>query len=324
MREALARRGTFTAILTLVSLAQGCGGAQQSHRGAEGPWYVVQFKAAALPATRASGQPWHTGGGEDNTLLGGLVGLALGYPGVGLMFGKAMSTGPSAEAPAAFVELKIAGDTYTVSPVGQSLAPRWEQPIAFPRARYPKSTPALIQIRDAVDESVLGQRELTVGELVSDGARTLTDLGDVRSLDLDVSTLPARGISTIALRVPTDRSLRALVQGVDVAWVPVPVWNGDRVTIQASGSVCPASDPSECYGPEGARPGAYSSYNYREFPKARHASLVAVLPGQTEVVGQTAGFVVQQSGFMLLFVNDTDEDNNEGVFDVEVTIEPAR
>jgi hypothetical protein len=55
----------------------------------------------------------------------------------------------------------------------------------------------------------------------------------------------------------------------------------------------------------------------------RGGPLVALLPGEGFVVGAHLSIVAEQSGFLLLFVNDTDEDNDEGGFDVRVVVEPG-
>jgi hypothetical protein len=60
---------------------------------------------------------------------------------------------------------------------------RVSQPLAIAAKRYRPEAQALIQILDAIDQGVLGQRSLTVKELLAPGVRTLTGLGDVASLE---------------------------------------------------------------------------------------------------------------------------------------------
>ena len=320
-------RGAITAALIGALMLSGCGGAPrgggEGQLAVSGPWLEVRFVAAALPARRASGAAWHQSGSDGSAgLIGGLIGLAIGYPEIGFALGSALVTEAQPEAPAPMVVVKIEGDTYRLSPIGRTLAPRWSQPLAIAAKRYRPEAQALIQILDAIDQGVLGQRTLTVKDLLAPGARTLTGLGDVASLDLEVRARPPRPTASFQLFVDGTRSLQQLKSGANQRWAPVPVWNGDRVTVEAVGEVCP-SRPAPCFDADGAEPGRWSSYNYAMFSSARHASLVAVLPGQTEAVGVQKSFVAAQSGFLLLFVNDTDEDNNTGGFDVLVTVEPA-
>lgn len=304
-----------------------CGGAPSGKAapsaGASG-WYEVRFAAAALSARRASGAPWHSGGVDSSLgLFGGLLGLAVGYPELGFAIGSSMVSEPSPEAPAPIVVLKIEGEEYRLSSIGQTLAPRWTQPIAVPAYRYRPQAQVVVQVLDAIDSGVLGQRETTVDELLRDGKRTWTNLGEVASLDLSVRPMPARSAVTFEMFVDGRRSLEELKDGEDKRWAPVPVWNGDRVTVRARGEICP-SRPTPCFDADGAEPGRWRGYNYDDFSEARHASLVGILPAQPIAMGVEKSFIVQQSGLLLLFANDTDPDNNEGGFDVEVTVEPPQ
>ncbi len=314
-------RPSFAVVLFIVLCA--CGGPQRVGDGGDA-WHEVRFKAAALPARRASGAPWHMSSGDRSAgLLGGLIGLAVGYPEVGFALGSSLVEDPEPEAPAPYIAVKIRGDTFQISPVGQTLSPRWSQPIAIDVGRYRAGEKAIVQVLDAVDEgAVLGQREVTVGELLAGGSRTLTDIGEVASLDIEVTVHKARPVLTVDSYVDASRSLDDLMAGKDERWTAIPVWNGDQVTIEAGGSVCP-SRPTPCFGPEGAEPGRWTSYNYDEFKEARHAALVAVLPWEGLAVGERISITAEQSGFLLLFVNDTDEGNNEGGFDVRVTVAPG-
>lgn len=314
------------ACLGCAALAAACGGAPSASPGrpADPGWVEVRFEAAALPARRGSGAVWHSGGADSSLgLFGGLLGLAVGYPELGFAIGSSLVSSPSPEAPAPIVVLKIAGDEFRLSAIGQTLAPRWAQPIAISAGRYPPEEQVVVQIIDAIDQGVLGQRELTVGELLRPGHRTWTNLGEVASLDLSVRAMPRRSPVTFEMFVDGQRSLEDLKDGEDRRWAPVPVWNGDRVTVRARGELCP-SRPSPCYDADGAEPGRWSSYNYEAFSDARHASLVGVLPAQPIAIGVEESFVVRQSGLLLLFVNDTDPGNNDGGYSVEVTVEPPR
>lgn len=315
------RSGVLGLLLALIIGSAGCGGAQRARSGGTA-WYEIRFKGAALSSRRASGVPWHTSGSDQSaSLIGGLIGLAVGYPEVGFALGSALTSEPEPEAPAPYVVLKVGGDTYQLSPIGQTLAPRWSQPIAVPSGRYASKTPALIQILDAVDGGILGQRTTTVGELLAPGPRTLTEIGDVASLDVEARAMEPRPVVSVELFVDAQRSVDELKGGADPRWTAIPIWNGDTVTIRATGEVCP-SEPTPCFGPAGAEPGRWAKYNYDAFATSRHASLVAVLPGQAIAVGDERTFVAEQAGFLILFVNDTDEGNNAGGFDVRVDIAP--
>jgi hypothetical protein len=317
-REVWAMRALWLAAIAIV--ASSCGAAQRATERAGSPWYEVHFRGAALPAVRANGGPWHMGQSDNSSsLLGGLLGLAVGYPALGFAIGSAMVSDPTPEAPAPYVIVRIDGETYGISPIGRTLAPAWAQPIAIPAHRHRRDAEVLVQVRDAVDNGVLGQRTMRVDEFLRPGARTLTDVGDVASLDLDVRKAHGRPVAHYDFYVDARRSLEELADGGSETWRAVPVWNGDRVTVRASGSACP-SGPSSCYGPTGAEPGRWSNYAYRGFEQVPHIALVGLLPGQPVAIGDGHTFIAERAGMLLLFVNDTDADNNEGGFRVNVEV----
>lgn len=93
------------------------------------------------------------------------------------------------------------------------------------------------------------------------------------------------------------------------------------MTVTATGKACP-SGPDECFNANGADPGRWGSYKYAGFADAPHIALVGALPEQALVVGREKTFTVDRAGFLLLFVNDTDEGNNQGGFQVHVEVRP--
>lgn len=284
-------------------------------------WYAVHFKSARFDSRRANGEPWHTSP-SDNTavLVGGLIGLAVGYPTLGLSLGKAASDkGGDPLAPAPFVDLKIDDVTYRVSPVGRTYAPAWNQPIAIDARRRHGNEQVIIQVRDGVDDSMIAQYETTLAELLAAATRTFTAPDSVSSIDVAVAAMPGREPAEYVLHVPSTMSLESLAATGATGWHPIPVWNGDTVTIEATGAVCPSSR-RECFDPNGAEPGRWKNYSY--FPELRHASLVALAPGNTYGVGASGAFQVAQSGSVLLFVNDTDVRNNDGAFEARVVVMP--
>jgi len=311
-------------LLIMLMSCFACGGGQHANaRRIEPGWYAVQFTNARLDARRPDGRPWHTSESDKTALIiGGLIGLAAGYPGLGLTLGEAASEpGGDPLAPAPFIDLKIEGETYRVSPVGRTYAPNWRQPIAIDARRRRGDERVIIQLRDAVDESAIAEHETTLGELLARPAQTFTRLGAVMSLDVVVSPMPARPPAEYRVVVPATVRFEDLAREGAPGWRPIPVWNGDTVEVEASGRVCPSSK-SECFDANGAEPGRWESYNY--FKKVPHASLVAAVPGEGIPIGVHRMFHVRQAGWVLLFVNDDDVGNNSGGFEVRAVVTPPR
>jgi hypothetical protein len=283
----------------------------------------VRFTSARLDGRRPDGSPWHAKPADDAAaILGGLIGLAVGYPSVGLSIGQAADDpGGDPLAPAPFIDLKIEATTYRVSAVGTTYSPNWQQPIAIDARGYTGNEQVVVQIRDAVDDSVIAQHETTLAKLVSRPAQTFTDMGPVKTLDVVAKEAAPRKSIEYRISVPAHATLQVLLDGGAKGWAPIPVWNGDTVRIEATGAVCPSS-PDECFGPDGAQEGRWKSYSYEGFKNARHASLVAVVPGGRYAFGAHGTIKIEQSGRVLLFVNDTDVGNNSGAFQVKVTVVP--
>lgn len=315
-------------VATFVVLAMACGSGTGVAwpSGEQSRWWIVEMKSAALSARRGDGAPWHQKAADSSSVVvGGLVGLAIGNPAAGLAIGEALAEGGGDPlAPAPYIVLKLAGRDYKIAATERTYAPTWQQPIVIDTRGLRPTEPVLIQINDAIDGAVLAQQALTLKELLERPARTLTNIGAVASLDLAVHPAAPRQREEFDLEVPSELTLDALAQGRFEGWRAIPVWNGDTVTIAAMGSVCPSSRSSDCFGPEGAEEGRWRGYSYELFREAPHASLVGIAPDAKLVVGPEARIRVDESGLILLFVNDTDVDNNHGSFHVHVTVDPPR
>lgn len=303
----------------------GCGGSGVGHGTSfESRWYQVQFKSARLDARRADGSPWHTRA-PDNTgaVIGGLlVGLATGNPTIGLSVGNALQDGGGDPiAPAPFIDMKIGSETFRVSSVGQTYAPAWDQPIALDVGGRHPSDRVVIQIGDAVDNATIGQVETTIGALLGKSSLTFTNVGQASTLDVTIVPLQIRPPRSYEIMVPAHIAYDTLVKTGMPEWMAVPVWNGDTVSIEAVGSVCPSS-PSECFDPTGAAEGRWRDHNIHR--EGHHASLIAATPGAMLEIGHTRTFRVEQSGLVMLFVNDKDVGNNSGWFRARVVVTPPR
>lgn len=288
--------------------------------------YQITVVEAALKARRPEGGAWHVQPPDDSMqLLGGLVGLALGYPELGMGMGALLDQGERIYPPSPFVEIKLGATTLTTLPAGPTLSPRWRYPMALDITGYALSEPVVVLVRDAVDQGVIAQTHFPLGELLARPLMRLVDLGGVATLDIAIDPLPAvPAPATYELIVPTNAPAQWLIEHEDtgISWRRVPVLNGDIVRIQATGTICPSSwDASDCFDPGGA-PGRWASYNHAGFRDVPHGALIGLYADIGITVGTYTEFRAEKSGWITLFVNDTDVGNNSGAFQVTVEVNP--
>jgi C2 domain len=286
-------------------------------------WYEVYFTSATINTLRPDGAPWHTTPPDNaSVVIGGLLGLAAGSPTVGLALGKALANpGGDPLAPIPYVVVKLAGRTYRIAAVQRAYTPTWSQPMAIDVRGLQVNEPVVIQIMDGADDSFIAQHEMKLSDLLARPSRTITNLGAVASLDVEVRPMSPRSGAFFDLTVPGNLRRDDLEAGRGQGWLPIPVWNGDTLTIAAGGEVCPSSwSRNDCFGPDGADGGRWSSYSV--FKNVPHASLVGVMPQGNVYIGSSRQLLVEQAGLLLLFVNDEDVGNNRGEFQVRVRVDP--
>jgi hypothetical protein len=290
--------------------------------------YKITIVEAALKARRPEGGPWHVQPADDSMqLLGGLVGLALGYPELGMGMGALLDQGERIYPPSPFVEIKIGATTLTTRPAGPTLSPRWRYPMALDITGYALSEPVVVLVRDAVDEGVIAQTHFPLAELLARPLMRLVDLDGVATLDIAIEPLPAvPPAETYQVTVPANASPEWLIQHENpdaMSWQRIPLLNGDIVRIHATGAICPSSwEPSACYDAGGA-PGRWSSYNRPGFASVPHGALIGLYADIGITVGTYIEFRAEKSGWLTLFVNDTDLGNNAGAFHVSVEVNPV-
>lgn len=275
-------------------------------------WVAITFESTTLPDRRPDGSPWHMSAGSQ---AGSVAGVTFAYllgapPMLGSLLGSTLDSPSEALAPAPYVVVRAGTDEYAIPPRGRGYSLKWGRSIAFPVGKYEPDADVVVQVMDAVDDAVLGQAELTVGELIG-GAVLLTDVGAARTLAW--STQP------IEEREPQDFEWE--VEGRTPSTPPsFDVWNGDRVVIEAEGSVCPSPSASRCSGPEGVD--EYRIYNLRGGGAMRHVALVAVAADGVHLVGRSGEFTARYAGSVALMVNDRDAANNTGSFRARVRVYP--
>ena len=151
--------------------------------------YTIWISAATIEPRRPDGSAWHVRPADNATVaVGATVGLAVGNPELGMKVGAALADpGGDPEAPVAYVNVKLAGHTWTVAPVHRSYSPTWNQPIDVNARGMTGEEQVIIQVLDAVDDSLLAYTETSLASLLSAPAQTLTRLtGSVVSVDIRV------------------------------------------------------------------------------------------------------------------------------------------
>ena len=300
-------------------------------------WYELQFGAATIESRRPDGSPWHVTRGDDTaTAIGGIVGFLIGNPELGASIGGQFSVkGGDPLAPRPYVAVKIAGRTYRTMAVDRSYSPKWEGlPIAVDARSLSETEPVVIQVVDATDDGLLGQVEVTLGQLVARSAGTFTNLhGSVPSLDFSIRAQLSRTVVAYDLVVPSERTFDELLKGAEPAWGSISVLNGDSITIEATGQVCAGSkrlvttadfapDQPRCFDADGVEGGGWQHSSYKGLQDLPHASLVALMPGGNVRVGKSSTMRVEESGRVFLLVNDADVEDNHGQFRVHVVVQP--
>jgi hypothetical protein len=316
-------------MLAIAWASAGCGGARTAGKDAGSGRYKITIVEAALASHRPDGSAWHVRKPDGNaTVVGGLVGVALGNPLAGLAVGGVLEGGATEHPPSAYVELKIGAQTFATLPAGPTLSPRWLYPLAVDITGMDMSEPVIILVRDAYDKGVISQARMTLAELIQKPLTRLFELGSVITLDLAVEQLPSvPEHKRHQLTVPANRSAEELMRAESASagkdhWRRIPVLNGDTVVVSALGEVCPSSrDAGQCFDANGAA-GRWQAHNYPEFRDAPHAALVGFYADIPVLIGSSTIFRAQRSGWLMLFVNDTDAGNNTGGFQVRVEVNP--
>ncbi len=157
---------------------------------------------------------------------------------------------------------------------------------------------------------IIGYTLVPAKTLLASRSIELGRFGNVQRMILEVVAAPA-----------TAASRRVVVGGRD-GWVQsgVTLTAGQTVTIRAAGEVCTkGSDRTRCSGPEGQP--RTSDANIPGFEKKGHGALLGAVGDVRLFVGRERRFVAASSGPLLLGVNDGDQDNNSGSYEVAIDAE---
>ena len=104
----------------------------------------------------------------------------------------------------------------------------------------------------------------------------------------------------------------------DAANTSIAIGVGDRVSLVASGTVKFGS-----FAGSGTAEGIDFGTSYNRFGSVRHGALMAAIGEDIFYIGKGNTFVSPSKGELRLFVNDSQTGDNEGAFNVEITVNKA-
>jgi hypothetical protein len=299
--------------------------------------YKVTIVNASIASKRPDGKPWHVQRPNGALkLVAGVAGRFLGVGDTGAEIGAMVSGGEKEVAPRAYVELHVAGTSYRTFAEDPTLAPAWNHELAVDLDGVGLDSPVVLLIKDGLDDGVIGQGQLTVGQLIGQPGHTVAGSASVPIISLAVAPLAPKHSELVTVTVPANLTFEQLTAPnapAATGYRVIHVEAGDQITVKAQGQVC-IDDIGGCYGPEGLQkglpvPGSFSRIawigaedSYDSFKTSPHGTLVAMVGGVPARIAKETTFAPHRSGDIVLFVNDRNPAKNRGSFQVEVRINP--
>jgi hypothetical protein len=235
--------------------------------------------------------------------------------------------------PIPLVEVRVGGEMLGSSISQPTLTPKWNWPFALDTRDYKPDGQISFIVRDGDGEKLLGKFETSVGEILAKPDHQFPAADSVEILQIKVEPLPNSPEHRVFhFSVPGNESLMDLASRPgprsENSWQPISVLNGDAIRIRATGTVTfssgfpPLSDTVTPEGRTSVERGSWS-HPLEQCEKMNDHALVAFLAGKPVFIGtKYEDSKVEQSGQLLLGVNDIDVGNNSGSFDVTVEVNP--
>jgi hypothetical protein len=221
-----------------------------------------------------------------------------------------------------------------------TLNPRWNWSFSLDERdlKLGRDTKITFVVRDSDGGRVLGNKELTVGELLKMGELQVNDRS-IETLTIGVKELSPQPRKCV-LGVPASHSemkqlLANSTRSQDECGNRLPILNGDSILLVASSQVTVTEDISDWgrgprqvpVDPDGipSVDGNYALKPLPECPNERPGALVAITPGGCMFIGKGQKTIRRfpQSGDFILAVNSSDPlGRDSGYFVVAVTVNP--
>jgi hypothetical protein len=232
------------------------------------------------------------------------------------------------------VRIELGDRVIRTYPVPNSATPRYDYAAIIDRSSVDAGDSALVQVIDyngEHDENVLAKKLVPVKTLLAPGTRTVTVGAATVTYRVEAVSSEPR---VYHYRVAGDQQMADLAKNATIAnkssdgnYVAVPVAEGEVVTVSATGKVRPSAKkhPTIFAGPDGIPTiSTKIQYNQPGFrsPGVNHAALIGQLGQDGFVVGANKTINAKSSGLLLLGVNDLKVSDNDGGYDVTVTVTP--
>lgn len=229
------------------------------------------------------------------------------------------------------VRVEIGDRVIRTYPVPGTLTPKWEYGVILDKAFLDSDDYADFILYDYDGpgaEKKIGHKLVKARDLMKAGVKTLTGLGGA-TLTYRVDVLPdSTGPRNYAFRVPADQQMADLARNAKTSgpgYVVIPVAEGEQVEVSATGKVLPNAKkhPDRIAGPNGI-PVLKTKIQFNQpgfrTPDINHAALIGQIGSTGMMVGEHKTFTVENAGLLVLAVNDVKVSDNEGFFDVKVTV----
>jgi hypothetical protein len=258
----------------------------------------------------------------------------LSLPGLRDLAGRCGGAGVGGEQPNIdpFVRVEIGDRVIRTYPVPGSYTPKWEYGVILDKAFLDKDDSADFILYDYDGpgaEQKIGDKLVKARDLLKPGTKTLTGLGGAQ-LTYRVEVLPdSTPPRNYSFRVPADQQMADLARNAKTSgpgYVVIPVAEGEEVEVQATGKVLPSAKkhPDRVAGPNGIptikTKIQFNQPGFRGCPGCDHAALIGQIGTTGMVLGEHKKFTVDNSGLLVLAINDLKVSDNEGGYDVKVSV----
>jgi hypothetical protein len=228
------------------------------------------------------------------------------------------------------VRVEIGDRVIRTYPIPGTYTPKWEYGVILDKAFLDNDDSADFILYDYDGPGVekkLGDQLVKTRDLMKPGTKTIK-MGPA-TLTYRVELLPDTTRRDYSFRVPADQQMADLAKNAKTSgpgYVVIPVAEGEIVDVSATGQVKPSAKkhPDRVAGPNGIptikTKIQFNQPGFRGCPGCDHAALIGQIGTTGLVLGAQKKFTVENSGLLVLAINDLKVSDNEGGYDVKVAV----